>query len=93
MFEEGGRIDSTTEVQGNQLWIRWSHLSPTPEEANRSVSGSRTFVLNYRVKGAIQIHEEIDRLVWKAVFKDRPAAVGSTIATISSAIIACRPAG
>jgi hypothetical protein len=74
VFEAGRRLAATTGIEKDQLWIRWQHPLSPPE--------SHTFVLKYRVKGGLQIHEAGDQIFWKAVFKDRAAPIQSAQVTI-----------
>lgn len=74
VYEEGQRLTASTEVEYNQLWIRWSHDLSPPE--------IHTFVLKYRVRGGLHIYEDGDQVYWKAIFKDRDAPVNSASITI-----------
>ncbi len=65
--ENGELLSTTTGIEDDQLWIRWSHELNPPE--------SHTFVLKYRVLGGLHIHDDGDQVYWKALFKDRVAPI------------------
>ena len=44
--------------------------------------GTRTFILRYRVDGAIRVYEGGDQLYWTAVYADRPAPVRAAAVTL-----------
>ncbi len=72
--EDGEILSATTGIKNNQLWIKWSHPLNPPEK--------HTFVLKYRVIGALRIHDEGDQVYWKAIFKDRDAPIQSSKVTV-----------
>lgn len=59
-------LRTTTARSGSNLRITW-RFAPT--------SGTRTFRLHYRARGAVRIYPEGDQLWWKAVFADRTEPV------------------
>jgi hypothetical protein len=60
--------------EDNRFWIGW--WFPT------TLSGSRTIRVNYTVHGALRIHDDIDRLYWKAIWPDRSARVSKANVTV-----------
>ena len=67
VFEDGRILASTTEIVNNQVWIRWRHpLSPP---------ATHTFVLHYRVIGGLHMHDEGDKVFWKAIFQHHKAPI------------------
>jgi len=59
----------TTWTEDNKLWIGWWFP--------QTRGGSRTFRIRYLVHGGLAIYEEVDRLHWKVIFKDRDAPIMS----------------
>ena len=74
VYEEERKLSATTGIEDNLLWIRWRHALSPPE--------SHTFVLKYRVKGGLHIHDDSDQVYWKALFKDRAAPIQSGRVTV-----------
>lgn len=72
--EEGKILSADTGVKNNQLWVKWHHALNPPE--------SHTFVLKYRVKGGLHIHDDGDQVYWKAIFKNRDAPIYTVKVTV-----------
>ncbi|MEA5552919.1 DUF2207 domain-containing protein [Anabaena cylindrica UHCC 0172] len=60
-------IPSETGIENNQFWIRWQHQLKPPKV--------HTFVLKYRVIGALHINNKNTQIDWKAIFANRQAPV------------------
>ncbi|MCX7766124.1 MAG: DUF2207 domain-containing protein, partial [Candidatus Sumerlaeia bacterium] len=64
---------------GEVLEIKWrSRLPSEPVYKNTH----KTFVLCYRVLGAIQPHKNFDELYWKAIFEERSGLIRYATATV-----------
>ena len=72
-----------TERDGRNFVIRWGHRPINPPE-------SLTFVLRYRVRGAIEIDQagDLDSITWEALFGNRKRG-----ATIERAVVTLRLPG
>jgi hypothetical protein len=60
----------TSWTDGDKLWIAWWY----PETA----SASRTFQIRYSVHGGLDTRGEQGQIAWRAVFRNRTAAIGSS---------------
>ena len=69
----GGNAHAT-ETSGDKLWVGWWFP--------KTVEGSHTFEVEYRVHGGLHIYDEGDQVYWKAIFKDRDARVNSARVTL-----------
>ncbi|MGD1717637.1 DUF2207 domain-containing protein [Dapis sp. BLCC M172] len=67
VWENQEQIPSQTEIQNNQIWIKWQHQLNAPE--------AHTFVLKYRVIGGLHINDSGDKVYWKAIFANRSAVI------------------
>jgi len=63
-----------TWYEDNQFWIGWWFPTIT--------SGIRIIKIDYAVHGALRIHDDIDRLYWKAIWPDRRARVSKANVTV-----------
>ena len=67
-------IPSKTGIQDGKFWISWEHPLTPPEK--------HTFVLKYRVSGALQLSDKNTQIYWKAIFPDRKAPIKSAIINV-----------
>ncbi|MCI5227491.1 MAG: DUF2207 domain-containing protein [Candidatus Electrothrix sp. AX2] len=74
VYEGEEKLPFSTNIKNNQRWIKWRHELNPPE--------SHTFVLKYRIRGGIQIHDEEDWVYVKAIFKERSAPIESGKVTV-----------
>jgi hypothetical protein len=66
----------STSTAQDGLHIDW-WFSPTP-----TTNATRTFVVRYTVTGATRIYDGGDQLQWRAIYADRPGAVGASTITV-----------
>lgn len=64
----------TTWIENNKFWIGWWF----PKTRGKS----RIFKIKYLVHGGLGIYEEVDRLDWKVVFKDRDVPIKNGRVTV-----------
>jgi len=74
VFEGDRKLSVTSGIEENQQWIRWQHELTPPE--------SHTFVIKYRIKGGLQVHDNWDFVYWKAIFKERRAPIHRGTVTV-----------
>ena len=74
VYENGHRLRTRTNARKNQFLISWRPQLSKP--------GVRTFVLQYRARGAVRIDERHDQVVWPAVFDNRQARIEAGRVTI-----------
>ncbi len=67
VFENERSLAVSAGIKNEQFRIRWR---PLPRPSN-PVPQPRTFVVRYRVKGAVRLHSNGDQLVWTALFGER----------------------
>ncbi|MDQ5970505.1 MAG: hypothetical protein QG603_282, partial [Patescibacteria group bacterium] len=74
--EQGEAYKYTSEQEGDYLVLRIG-------DAKQYVSGQKTYVINYRVQGAILFFDTYDELYWNAIGTDWPVAIEQAQATLS----------
>jgi Predicted membrane protein (DUF2207) len=47
-----------------------------------TTDASRTFVISYRLRGALRIYDAGDQLQWKAIYADRPGPIAASTVTV-----------
>ena len=76
---EGRELPVETERDGSRFVIRWSHRPINPPE-------NLTFVLRYRVRGAIEMDQDsdLDSVTWEALFgkRRRGAVIERAVVTV-----------
>ena len=95
VWENERALSVKTKIRDDQFRIRWR----APRQPASQTAETRTFVVRYRVQGAVRVSPGGDQIVWTALFgeRDTPLPQGSVTlrlpATLSDAMQASKSYG